>query len=255
MVVRVAMLLTAEMACYPPPAMILSAVNFNPEVLGKSKVSPWLMAIAYPLCQSLLPRYFRRIQITGQEHIPHQGPVIIAPTHRSRWDALLVSLALGRGISGRDLRFMVTATEVTGIQGWFIRRLGGFPVDLKRVESSSLIYSVALLQQGEMLVIFPEGGIFRDRQVHRLKRGIARIALEVVAQEPTNPIQILPVAIDYDDPYQAWGCGVQIRIGQGIKVNQFDPGVMKTSSEALTQALWVALQEINENQPAKVLVS
>ncbi|MFM8293488.1 MAG: hypothetical protein ACKN9E_02935, partial [Microcystaceae cyanobacterium] len=95
----------------------------------------------------------------------------------------------------------------------------------------------------------------RDRQVHRLKRGIARIALEVVAQEPTNPIQILPVAIDYDDPYQAWGCGVQIRIGQGIKVNQFDPGAMKTSSEALTQALFVALQEINENQPAKVLVS
>ncbi|MGL5033795.1 MAG: lysophospholipid acyltransferase family protein, partial [Microcystaceae cyanobacterium] len=162
--------------------MTLSAAHFDPSELGKSKVSSRLMTLAQPLGEGLLNFYFSSIQVSGQEHIPLTGPVIVAPTHRSRWDALLIAWAIARRVSGRDLRFMVTTTEMTGIQGWFIRRLGGFPVDVKRPESSSLIYSVALLNQGEMLVIFPEGGIFREKQIQPLKRGVARIALEVLAQ-------------------------------------------------------------------------
>ncbi len=211
----------------------------------KSRISPWLIRLVYPLGYWIvLPLYFGRLTIIGQEHIPKTGPVIIAPTHRSRWDALIVPYAVGRIVSGRDLRFMVTSSEVIGFQGWFIRRLGGFPIDIKHPGSSSLEHSVEVLKQGEMLVIFPEGGIFRDTQVHPLKRGVARIALEVQSQQPNCGIKILPVTIEYTQPFPSWGTDVRVNLGSPIDVATYDTTTMKKSSQNLTQDLESRLKEM-----------
>ena len=215
----------------------------------KSRISPWLIRLVYPLGYWIvLPLYFGSLTITGQEHIPKTGPVIIAPTHRSRWDALIIPYAVGRMVSGRDLRFMVTSSEVIGVQGWFISRLGGFPIDVKHPASSSLEHSVEVLKQGEMLVIFPEGGIFRDTQVHPLKRGVARIALEVQSQQPTSGIKILPVTIEYSQPLPSWGTNVQVKIGSPLDVATYDTTTIKRSSKQLTQDLESRLKGI----PSKV---
>ncbi|MGK7945643.1 MAG: lysophospholipid acyltransferase family protein, partial [Microcystaceae cyanobacterium] len=192
----------------------------------------------------LLPSYFGHIKITGQHYIPETGPVIVAPIHRSRWDALFVPYAVGRLVSGRDLHFMVMSSEMTGIQGWFIRRLGGFPVDIRRPHASSLSYSVELLKQGEMLVIFPEGGIFRDHQVHPLKRGVARIALEVEAQKPNAGVKILPISIDYDQSNPSWGTNVTLNIGQPLDVAPYQEAGMKKNSAKLTQDLESRLKSL-----------
>lgn len=211
----------------------------------KSKISPWLIRLVYPLGYWIvLPLYFGRLTITGQEHIPKTGPVIIAPTHRSRWDALIIPYAVGRMVSGRDLRFMVTSSEVTGLQGWFIRRLGGFPIDIKHPRSSSLEHSIQVLKQGEMLVIFPEGGIFRDTQVHPLKRGVARIALDVQSQQPKCGVKILPVTIEYSQPLPSWGTDVQVKIDSPIDVATYDTTTIKSSSQTLTQDLESRLKEM-----------
>ena len=216
----------------------------DPTVIGKSKVSSWLMALIYPFGRWLLRWYFGEITIAGQNHLSDTGPIILAPTHRSRWDGILLSFAAGRLVTGRDLRFMVTASEVRGLQGWLIRHLGGFPIDPKRPELSSLFYSVALLQAGEMLVIFPEGGIFHDRQVHPLKRGVGRIALEVYKQDPDTTMQVIPVTIQYSNPFPKRGTKINIDFGPGIAANQFDPTKVKSSSEQLTQRLKVSLQSL-----------
>ncbi len=219
----------------------------NPPV--ESRISPWLIRLAYPLgCWLVMPLFFGRLKVTGQENIPLNEPVIVAPLHRSRWDALIVPLAVGRLVSGRDLRFMVTSSELQGIQGWFIRRLGGFPIDVKRPAASSLEHSVKILKKGEMLVIFPEGGIFRDNTVHPLKRGVARIALEVEAQQPGSGIKILPLSLEYSQPYPTWGTDITVNIGQPIEVAQYDPQTMKASSEKLTDDLEATLTELHEGQ-------
>ena len=46
---------------------------------------------------------FRERLVLNPEHLPHQGPVLLAPTHRARWDALMLPMAAGRRVSGRDL--------------------------------------------------------------------------------------------------------------------------------------------------------
>ena len=216
----------------------------DPTVIGPSKVSPWLIALVSPFGRRLLRWYFGKITITGQSYLPDRGPIILAPTHRSRWDGILLAFAAGRHVTGRDLRFMVTASEVQGIQGWFIRHLGGFPIDTKRPELSSLSYSVSLLQAGEMLVIFPEGGIFHDQQVHPLKRGVGRIALEVYKQDPDTTMQVIPVTIQYSDPFPKRGTDVDITFGPGIAANQFDVTKVKSSSKQLTQRLQADLQAL-----------
>lgn len=92
-----------------------------------SRVSPWLAPLAYFLgCRIVLPLHFGKITTSGQENLPTTGPVILAPTHRSRWDAVIVPAVTGRTVTGRDLTFMVSANEASGLQGWFVRRLGGF---------------------------------------------------------------------------------------------------------------------------------
>ena len=113
----------------------LSKEQINPI---NSRVSSWLTRLVYPLgCYVVMPLFFGKIEVTGQENIPKTDPVIVAPTHRSRWDALIIPYAVGKLVSGRDLRFMVSANEVKGLQGWFIKRLGGFIAFLNSPHSLS----------------------------------------------------------------------------------------------------------------------
>ncbi|MEB3356068.1 MAG: 1-acyl-sn-glycerol-3-phosphate acyltransferase [Synechococcales bacterium] len=189
-----------------------------------SQISPWLMPVVYPLgCRVIIPSYFGTIQISGQEHLPTDGPVILAPTHRARWDALLVPFATGRRTTGRDLRFMVSANEMKGFQGWLIRRLGGFPVNPKQPAIASLRYGVEVLRDGEMMVIFPEGGIFRDRELHPLKQGLARLAIQAETAQPGLGVRVVPMDMRYADPRPGWGCDVEIRIGQPLQVADYLP--------------------------------
>lgn len=220
-----------------------------------SRVSPWLASLLYPLgCYIVIPGFFGKIEITGQENIPTKNPVIVAPTHRSRWDALLVPYAVGRMVSGRDLRFMVTANEVKGLQGWLMRRMGVFAVDPTKPGVSSLRHSVELLQNDEMLVIFPEGGIVRERKVHSLKRGVARIALDVAVDRPGTEVSILPVSLQYSDPYPGWGADVKIKIGVPLNAAEYLEESVRRSSQKLTAALETKLRELHELPQSKEIL-
>ena len=63
-----------------------------------------------------LNNFFRRRIVIGGENLPLSGSVVLAPTHRSRWDALMLTMAAGRRITNRDCRYMVTRSEMKGVQ-------------------------------------------------------------------------------------------------------------------------------------------
>jgi 1-acyl-sn-glycerol-3-phosphate acyltransferase len=143
---------------------------------------------------------------------------------------------------------MVSANEMKGVQGWFIRRLGGFPVNTDHPGMGSLVHSVELLAAGEMVAIFPEGGICRDRVVHPLKPGVARIALEVKIMKPDADIKILPVSISYNQPYPGWGSEATVNIGQGINVLDYQQNSLKRETVRLTKTLSDRLKLLHEDQ-------
>lgn len=224
---------------------VMPTVRQQPQI--HSQVSPWLASIVYPVGRYLvLPSYFKNIEVIGQENIPRCGPVILAPTHRSRWDALMIPYATGRYVTGRDLRFMVTIDEVKGFQGWFIRRLGGFAVNQKQPSISTLRHGMELLHQGEMLVIFPEGNIFHDYQVHPLKGGLARLAIQAETTYPNLGVKIVPIALHYDPKIPRWGCKVKINIGSPLSVADYCKGSAKKDAQNLILDLETTLKKIDQ---------
>lgn len=214
----------------------------------QSKLSPWLAPLVYKIGEDLLlPNVFKTIRIVGQENIPTNGPVVFAPTHRSRWDALLVGL-VGHQATGRYLRFMVTADECVGLQGWAIKRLGGFPVDVRRPAIATLRHGVQLLKNQQTLVIFPEGDIFRKKQVQRLKPGLARLALQAEQSTPNLGVKVVPIYLDYDSPRPSLGSSVEVRIGQPLEASGYvASGSPKQQAMRLTQDLKYALESLSNH--------
>lgn len=205
---------------------------------------PWLMELAYPLGRFfILPFYFGRIDVRGREYLPRCGPVILAPTHRSRWDALMVPFAAGYHITGQHLHFMVTADEVKGLQGWLIQHMGGFAIDTKHPTVASLRHGVDLLHANQTLVIFPEGDIYRTPDVQPLKPGLARLALQSECSHP-NSVQIVPIHVQYSHALVPWRSRVKIRIGPPLLVSEYRSGSLKQDAKCLTAALQSALERL-----------
>jgi 1-acyl-sn-glycerol-3-phosphate acyltransferase len=164
-------------------------------------ISPWLSPVAMVLTIDLaLKGYFGELLVLERQHLPREGAVLLAPTHRARWDALMLPWAAGRRVTGRDCRFMVTVDEMQGLQGWFLHRLGCFPVNQVRPTLASLRYSVELLACGQQLVVFPEGRIRRDDGPIRLHQGLARLALLAASQGVDVPVVPVGIAYGHADP-------------------------------------------------------
>jgi 1-acyl-sn-glycerol-3-phosphate acyltransferase len=234
--------------CVSPTAPLATIPATIP---AKFTLSSVLLAIAYPLgLWCVVPLYFGRIRVSGREHLPQSGPVILAPTHRSRWDAVLVPYAAGYHVTGRHLRFMVTSDEMRGIQGWLIRRLGGFSVDVKHPAIASLRHGVKLLQERETLVIFPEGDIFRGQHVHPLKPGLARLAMQAETSQPMLDVKILPIYFEYSHAMVPWRSRVQIRIGAPIRAAHYLVVSPKQGARQLTADLQDALETMTDKTAA-----
>ena len=201
----------------------------------------------------LLPSFFRYIQITGTENISSTGPIILAPTHRARWDSLLLFLPFLAGgyLTGKKImHFMVSINECQGLQGWFVRKMGGFPVDTRRPSIASMRYSIKLLKERKILVIYPEGDIFRDRLIHDLKPGISRLALNAESYNPGLGIKIIPIAINYSQPYPSWGDNATINIGNPIPVRDYlTGGCIKKDAKLLNSELRSRLHQLNQGLP------
>jgi 1-acyl-sn-glycerol-3-phosphate acyltransferase len=237
---------------YAAAVSLLKGSNKTKAAPAPSQLSPWLMSLVYPLGRyGLLPAYFKSIEITGQEHLPKSGPVILAPTHRSRWDAFMVPYVTGRYVTGRDLRFMVSADEVVGLQGWFIRNTGGFPVDTERPAIASLRHGMEILQQGEMLVLFPEGNLFYEREIQRLKPGLARLALQTEATQPGLGLKVVPMVSRYDPLLPCWRCKVSVHIGAPLQVSDYEVDSIKSSAQVLTTDLDTALRKLAMDSEAE----
>ena len=136
---------------------LLSAALANRESALQVGIDPRWAPLAMLVTQDIaLKLQFRERLVLNPQHLTHSGPVVLAPTHRARWDALMLPMAAGRRVTGRDCRFMVTTTEMRGLQGWFLQRLGCFPVNQRRPSMTTLRLAIDLLTAGQQLVVFPE---------------------------------------------------------------------------------------------------
>jgi 1-acyl-sn-glycerol-3-phosphate acyltransferase len=160
-------------------------------------INPFLGFLAMFITQNIVIKvFFKEIKIKNRSFsIPKNSSIILAPTHRSRWDGLILTRAMGRRVTNKDCNFMVTKSEMKGIQGWFLKRLGCFSIDQLSPSLTVLRYAVELIVKKNQLVVFPEGKINKYSKKLILKEGLYRLAL--LAAKKTNSIFIIPIGIAY----------------------------------------------------------
>ena len=112
-------------------------------------INPFLGFLAMFVTQDIVIKFFfSEIKIKNKNFsIPKNSSIILAPTHRSRWDGLVLTKAMGRRVTSKDCRFMVTKSEMKGIQGWFLKRLGCFSINQLSPSLSALRYAVNLIEK------------------------------------------------------------------------------------------------------------
>lgn len=128
---------------------------------------------------------FFRIRAVGRENIP-PGAAMICPNHTSFWDPIF--LAIGAGIKNH-LRFMGKAELFkVPLLGRIYTAVGSFAVARGKSDITAVRTAMALLKNGDKVVIFPEGTRVRNGNTVAAKQGAVRIADQVGV--PVVPVYI-----------------------------------------------------------------
>ncbi len=132
----------------------------------------------------LLARLLYRVRAIGASHVPRVGGAVVIANHLSYVDVMALQLACPR-----PLRFVAYRGPGTGgLQEWIFERAG---VILVSPDPSAqwLKSAVKALAQGELVCVFPEGGISRTGQLMAIRKGF-----ELMARRAMVPV--IPAAID-----------------------------------------------------------
>jgi 1-acyl-sn-glycerol-3-phosphate acyltransferase len=149
----------------------------------------------------------------GLANIPSDGPAVLASNHLSVADSVFLPILAPREIAflakaeyfaGDGLRGRATAAFMRGIRQIPVERGNG------RAALSALEIALAVLREGGLFGIYPEGTRSPDGKLHRGHTGIARIVLEA-------KVPVIPVAMINTDKVQPIGARLP-RLGHAIGV-------------------------------------
>ncbi len=147
----------------------------------------------------IILKVFNRLEVIGSENIPKEGGVIVAANHVSYLDPPVIGVALKRRATymAKEGLFNIP------LLGVFIRSFC-FPVRRGRPQPSTIKEAIKRLKQGELIVMFPEGGRSVDGSLLGAKRGVGVIAaisrMLVVPTLIKGTEKVLPVGASFLRP-------------------------------------------------------
>ncbi|TBO32941.1 MFS transporter [Aquabacterium lacunae] len=173
-----------------------------PEVFGATAVLNvlvvgyvfWLMPeYIVRLVMLFVTRCVYRLRVRGDMHIPTDGAAIVVCNHVSFVDAVILGV-----ISPRPMVFIMDHRIFQNPWlGWFFRLCKAIPIAPQKEDpvayEQAFVRARQVLVDGDLLCLFPEGGITRDGQMAPFKGGIMKI-LE------THPVPVVPAAL-----HNLWG--------------------------------------------------
>ena len=117
---------------------------------------------------------FFRFQAEGQEHIPQQGGVLIAANHASYLDIPFLGCGVRRRVAflGRQDLFKITGLNT------IVRWLGWIPIRQDRLDRRGFSRAIELIQDGNVVVLYPEGTRTPNGELKPGKPGIGVLVAE-----------------------------------------------------------------------------
>ncbi|MGI9823280.1 lysophospholipid acyltransferase family protein [Agromyces sp. Marseille-Q5079] len=193
-----------------------------------------------------------RPKITGTEHIPAHGPVILASNHLSFIDSVVIPLA-----SPRPVQFLAKDDYFTGtgFRGWvsrtFFTAIGA--VGVKRGAGAdaqaALDAGRGILEAGNAFAIYPEGTRSIDGRLYRGRTGVAWLALQTGAA-------VVPVGLIGTQEIQPVGAKlprvrpVTVRFGAPIDVSGHGAATSGRARRAATDEIMAAIHALTEQELA-----
>ncbi len=136
----------------------------------------------------LVTRFMYRFKVEGEQHIPTEGAAILVCNHVSYIDAVVLMAA-----SPRPIRFIMDhRIFATPVLGWLFKLGKAIPISPQREDPAAyeraFVAARQVLDEGDLLAIFPEGGITHDGSLGEFKGGIMKIL-------QTHPVPVVPLAL------------------------------------------------------------
>jgi len=136
----------------------------------------------------VLTRVVYRFKVRGDEHIPTEGAAVLVCNHVSYVDAVLLMAA-----SPRPIRFLMDhRIFAVPVLGWLFRLAKAIPIAPQRDDPAAyeraFVEAGKVLAEGDLLGIFPEGGITRDGSLGEFKGGVMKIL-------QNHPVPVVPLAL------------------------------------------------------------
>ncbi|MFD5809745.1 lysophospholipid acyltransferase family protein [Rhodococcus aetherivorans] len=210
----------------------------------------WYWLFKYVLLGPLL-WLMGRPKIEGAEHIPTDGPAILASNHKAVLDSFFLPLVVPRRITFLAKSEYFTGPGLKGrFQRWFFSAVGQVPIDRTGADAAqdALNAGVRVLSQGKLLGIYPEGTRSPDGRLYKGKTGIARLALQ-------TGVKVIPVAMIGTDEMNPIGskmwkpAKVTVRIGEPIDFSRFEGmGGNRFVERTVTDEVMYALMRLSGQQ-------
>jgi 1-acyl-sn-glycerol-3-phosphate acyltransferase len=132
-----------------------------------------VMAMSSPIVQR-----WGRLTVSGLEHLPSSGPVLVVGNHDSYWDPIAIGTA---AMQRRQIQALTKSSLWRNrLLGKVLDGMGQIPIDRGTGDVGALKRAITELHGGACIGIFPEGTRSRGREL-RARSGLARIA-EAVPQ-------------------------------------------------------------------------
>lgn len=130
-------------------------------------------------------RLFMKMETTGLEHLPPDGPVVVACNHVTNFDVYPMQFSLPRPI------FFMAKAELFKFlfMDVALRNLGAFPVYRGEKDQWAMEHARRVLEHGQALGMFPEGTRNKSRGLGVAKTGTARMAIET--RSPILPMVLI----------------------------------------------------------------
>jgi 1-acyl-sn-glycerol-3-phosphate acyltransferase len=117
-------------------------------------------------------RWWGRLDVDGLEHLPADGPVLLAGNHDSYWDPVAIGIA---GLPKRQIRALAKSSlwKVRGL-GRVLNGMGQIPIDRGTGDTNAMGRAIEELRAGACIGVFPEGTRSLGREL-RARSGFGRL--------------------------------------------------------------------------------
>lgn len=198
--------------------------------------------------------FFKKIVVSGKQHMIHRGPLIIVANHpNTLMDPLIIA-----SLMKQQIGFLGNAGLFSNsFFGRFLKYFNVIPVfrkkDIAPGEKPNNKYSFSkcheFLDTKGTILIFPEGSSYYELKLREIKTGTARIALSYESlQGLDSNLKILPIALDYSDAIQ-FRSMVSVTIDEPISIQTYKQRYLENEIDGVLRLTETIRQKLDKHIP------